>query len=244
MVEGRLTNENVFVRLTQSCPMDEAVSDSFTLRQAEMHIICDDGHVENLVYSDSIDCYVSPTGFVGTPGHTYTLAIELDSHHYEGHSTMPHLAPITETQFRWLDIKSARILHYDMQAIDPQPDTMNYYWYRMLRGQEVYRWNAVDDRGCPDGLFVRDIICMVEGMAREDNKQYHDRVLYEGDTIRLELMTIDQPTYDYLQSLLLSGQTTANPITNMKGGCHGFFTAASLTHAPMVIFRYEDVLTE
>ena len=110
----------------------------------------------------------------------------------------------------------------------------------MLRGNQVYRWNAIDDRGCPPGLFVRDIICMAEGMKRDTD--YQDRVLNDGDTINLELLTIDKPTFDYLQSLLMSRQTTANPITNLKGGCLGFFTAASITHGNSTIWH--DSLSE
>lgn len=238
-IEGRVTNEGAFVRITQTQPMI-ASPQYQAIANANVWIEKDNGTIEKFHYIDSCMMYLPEKEFTGEPGHTYTLHVIANGQTYEGQSTMPPPAPVTETKFRWLDIRYERILHYDLTAIDPQPDTLNYYWYRMLRGNKVYRWNAIDDRGCPPGFFVRDIICMAEGMKKD--KDYQDRVLNDGDTINLELLTIDKSTFDYLQSLLMSRQTTANPISNLKGGCLGFFTAASITHGNSTIWH--DSLSE
>lgn len=237
-IEGRITNEGAYVRISMTQSVTTP-SQYQTIGNADVWIESDNGITEKLHFVDSCGIYLPEKELIGKVGHSYTLHVVIDGHTYEGTSTMPPPAPITETKFRWLDIQYERILHYDLTAIDPQPETLNYYWYRMLRGNQVYRWNAIDDRGCPVGFFVRDIICMAEGMKKDQD--YQDRVLVDGDTINLELLTIDKPTYDYLQSLLMSRQTSANPTTNLKGGCIGFFTAASITHSDQEVFRYEQI---
>lgn len=237
-IEGRITNEGAYVRISKTQPVTTP-SQYQAIGNADVWIESDNGITEKLHFVDSCGMYLPEKELIGKVGHSYTLHVVIDGHTFEGTSTMPPPAPITETKFRWLDIQYERILHYDLTAIDPQPETLNYYWYRMLRGNQVYRWNAIDDRGCPAGFFVRDIICMSEGMKKDQD--YEDRVLVDGDTINLELLTIDKPTYDYLQSLIMSRQTSANPTTNLKGSCTGFFTAASITHSDQEVFRYEQI---
>jgi len=237
-IEGRITNEGAYVRISKTQPVTTP-SQYQAIGNADVWIESDNGITEQLHFVDSCGMYLPEKELIGKVGHSYTLHVVIDGHTFEGTSTMPPPAPITETKFRWLDIQYERILHYDLTAIDPQPETLNYYWYRMLRGNQVYRWNAIDDRGCPAGFFVRDIICMSEGMKKDQD--YEDRVLVDGDTINLELLTIDKPTYDYLQSLIMSRQTSANPTTNLKGSCTGFFTAASITHSDQEVFRYEQI---
>ena len=237
-IEGRITNEGAYVRISKTQPVTTP-SQYQAIGNADVWIESDNGITEQLHFVDSCGMYLPEKELIGKVGHSYTLHVVIGGHTFEGTSTMPPPAPITETKFRWLDIQYERILHYDLTAIDPQPETLNYYWYRMLRGNQVYRWNAIDDRGCPTGFFVRDIICMSEGMKKDQD--YEDRVLVDGDTINLELLTIDKPTYDYLQSLIMSRQTSANPTTNLKGSCTGFFTAASITHSDQEVFRYEQI---
>ena len=66
----------------------------------------------------------------------------------------------------------------------------------------------------------------------------------EGDTISMELMTIDRPCWDYFQSLMVSEGMMSNPITNIKGGAVGIFMAASITRPDAIVFRKEDAVRE
>ena len=73
------------------------------------------------------------TGWKGETGHTYTLQVTLDGHHYEAVSTMPPAAPIVSTQFVWQPVLKNHLLTFTMWATDPEPDVRNFYWYRMER---------------------------------------------------------------------------------------------------------------
>ena len=152
------------------------------------------------------------SSFCGKPGQTYRLSINFEGRHYEATSTMPSPAPVKSTEFIWQSILNERLVMFEMWAVDPEPDVRNYYWYRMDRISrhphfdkkpitDAYRWNVFDDRGCPPGLIFRDITCMSERAAEEDEEENWKSILYEGDTLTFQLMTIDLPTYDFFRSV-------------------------------------------
>ena len=251
MIEGRVTNEGTEVLVTRSRSVYDAVK-PFGLQGADV-IVSTDGLQEHLTYDETTGYYRS--SLKGQPGTTYRLTVEFEGCHYEATSYMYPSAPFTSVEFLWQPINNERMLAYEMWATDPQPDTRNYYWYRMDRTlhhphfankttHDAYRWNVFDDRGCPPGRVFRDIMCMNEKTAEDDKKDDWDNILYEGDTITMRLMVIDEPTYDYLRSLSTGQRNGANPIGNIEGDpCLGYFTAASVTHADTLVFSYDNVRT-
>jgi hypothetical protein len=135
-----------------------------------------------------------------------------------------------------------------MWATDPEPDVRNFYWYRMERhsvnadarrkqGNDPYRWNVFDDRGSRDGRIYRDIHCMMDVSEDEPDEDNLKSVLFEGDTITFQLMTIDRPTFDYYQSLSTGQRMGANPISNIKGGCQGYFVAGNVTRSDTLYYK-------
>lgn len=249
MIEGRLTNEGTEVVITKTRDVTDSVR-SLGLPGAQV-VVTGEGIEENLLFNAETQSYCS--SFAGVPGQTYTLSILYEGQRYEGTSTMPAPAPVQSVEFLWQPVLSERLLAYEMWAIDPEPDERNYYWYRMdrrshhphLEGKrmtEAYRWNVFDDRGCPPGLVYRDIICMSERDAEEDDEDNWKSILYEGDTITLTLMTIDQPTFDFFRTLRSGQSGGANPRGNIVGpDCLGYFAAGSVVHADTVVFSYDKI---
>lgn len=251
VVEGRVTNEGTEVHITKSRSVTDSVRGK-TLPGATVVITCD-GHQETLSYHPADDCYKS--AMKGQAGKTYQLSIDFEGKHYESASTMPAPAPIISTQFYWMKVLEERLLVNVLWATDPRPDVRDYYYFRMDRRSshphvlakiknhpKPYRWNVFDDRGNPPGFVFRDIHCMMERTAEEDKEDDWDRILYAGDTITMQLMTIDQPTYDYFRTLISGQSGGANPISNITGGCLGYFTAASICRSDTLIYRPEEVL--
>ena len=243
-IEGRVTNEGMDVIVTRTRPMEEA-SPSPGLSGATVAISYD-GQTTTLAYDTSTGHYHSSTA--GVPGTTYHLSVDFEGSHYEGQSTMPPPAPIISTNFVWQDILSDRMLAFEVWATDPEPEERNYYLYRMDRlsthphgmaknNGEAYRWYVFDDRGNPPGRIFRDVLCMTEQMAEEDEEEQWESILYDGDTIRFSLMVIDQPVYDFFRSLIVGQNGRANPISNISGGCLGYFSAASITRAEEVVYH-------
>jgi hypothetical protein len=189
------------------------------------------------------------------PGRTYRLDVTLDGHQYAASSTMPRQAPIVSTQFIWHSLLDNGMLMYEMWASDPEPDVRNYYWYRVDRrakdpkvrqkqGTDAYRWSSFDDRGAINARIYRDIMCvneeMMDGQDIEDDQL--KSILFDGDTITLQLMTIDRAMFEYYQSLSVGQRMGANPISNISGGCLGYFAAGSVSHADTVIYNKNIIL--
>lgn len=252
-IEGRVTNEQVYVLITRTRSMNDSVKGR-GIGGAVVTISSEDG-TEQLVY-DVRDGYYRPaSGMKGVPGRTYRLDVTLDGHQYAASSTMPRQAPIVSTQFIWQSLLDNGMLMYEMWATDPEPDVRNYYWYRMERrakdpkvrqkqGADPYRWSSFDDRGAINARIYRDIMCvneeMMDGQDIEDDQL--KSILFDGDTITLQLMTIDRAMFEYYQSLSVGQRMGANPISNISGGCLGYFAAGSVSHADTVIYNKNIIL--
>lgn len=252
-IEGRVTNEQVYVLITRTRSMNDSVKGR-GIGGAVVTISSEDG-AEQLVY-DARDGYYRPaSGMKGVPGRTYRLDVTLDGHQYAASSTMPRQAPIVSTQFIWQSLLDNGMLMYEMWASDPEPDVRNYYWYRVDRrakdpkvrqkqGTDAYRWSSFDDRGAINARIYRDIMCvneeMMDGQDIEDDQL--KSILFDGDTITLQLMTIDRAMFEYYQSLSVGQRMGANPISNISGGCLGYFAAGSVSHADTVIYNKNIIL--
>lgn len=251
VIEGQVTNEGTEVLITRSRSVTDSVKGrclpGATVRITAM------GVDETIAYDAAAQCYRSV--FKGAVGETYTLTVDFEGHQYTGTSTMPPPAPILSAEFLWFSMLNERMVVYELWATDSRPTERNYYWYRMDRKSshphfldkvttEPYAWSVFDNRGNPPGLLYRDIFCMSERTAQEDEEDNWKRILYDGDVITFRLMAIDRPTYEYLTSLRAGQSGGANPKTNLTGGCAGYFTAASVTRTAPVVFSYKDVKQE
>lgn len=252
-IEGRVTNEQVYVLITRTRSMNDSVKGR-GIGGAVVTISSEDG-TELLVY-DARDGYYRPaSGMKGVPGRTYRLDVTLDGHQYAASSTMQSLAPIVSTAFIWQPLFDNGMLWLEMWATDPEPDVRNYYWYRVDRrakdpkvrqkqGTDAYRWSSFDDRGAINARIYRDIMCvneeMMDGQDIEDDQL--KSILFDGDTITLQQMTIDRAMFEYYQSLSVGQRMGANPISNISGGCLGYFAAGSVSHADTVIYNKNIIL--
>lgn len=252
VVEGRVTNEGTEVLVTKSRSMTDSVHGSCLPGAVVTINAMANGQSSafTVPFDPQTQTYRSPMR--GTPGTTYQLKVDFEGHRYEGSSTMPAAANILSSEFYWYTMLDERVVIYEVWATDPYPADRNSYWSRMDRKthhphfadrkhEKTYRWNVFQDRGMPQGLIYRSIMCMSERDAEEDKEDDWDRILYEGDTITFQLMTIDGPTFDYFQSLRAGQGGGANPRSNLTGGCLGYFAAGSVTHADTLVFSYDSV---
>ena len=135
-----------------------------------------------------------------------------------------------------------------MWAQDPDPNQRTYYWFRMLRKSsnphfanspqtEPYDWDSFDDRGCPPGKVFVDVVTVTEQQMKDDEEDYWKWILYDGDRITVELMTVDRTVHDYLCELKASQHGNgANPHSNITGGCLGYFVATSISRTETIVF--------
>ena len=241
--DGQISNEGVFVRISHTRPMSDPAKSVF-VGNAKVWITADDGTEEQLYYDDRQQSYLSPTGLVGTPGITYQMRALVDGREYEATTTMQPSAAVDTTFFRWIEAFNERLYFVCVKGKDPRPDERNYYLCRLMRGDEVFRWNPRSGRSSVDGIFEYDIPCSTESEIDDGVDDYGMIPLQDGDSLRLEVMTIDRNSWDYFQSLMISERTTANAITNIRGGAHGIFMAANITRPDTLVFDRNTLLKE
>ena len=160
-IEGRVTNEGMEVRITQSHNVNDSVK-SPGMKGA--YVVITDGE-ETFTLPYDVQSGYYKLGQAGTAGHTYRLLVELNGNRYEASSTMPPPVTLTSTEFLWAKIMDQRLLMYELWGDFTPMAERNYFWYRMVRNGELYRWGTFDDRGRPAGRIFSDITCMTEKMT-------------------------------------------------------------------------------
>lgn len=237
--DGIISNEGVSVRISRTRPIGDKQKGQ-PVSTAQVWIVSDDGEEEQLVYDEQKGCYTSVTGLVGIPGHEYQMKAVLDGHHYEATSLMQDAVVVDTAYFRSVKILQDRLYFYCVKGVMPTQDKRVYHLCKLLRGDEVFRWNPWSGRGIIDGRIEYDIICSSESDMDKGIDDEGLIPLMEGDTIRMELLTIDRACWDYYQSLVVSELMTANPLTNIKGGAEGIFMAAGIARPDTIVFRKKD----
>lgn len=160
----------------------------------------------------------------GIPGRTYTLMVELNDYLYSAESTMP-LA---------IDIDS---LYYEQDDSRPMRDENSYQVTCMFTDRpdvEDFCRIKVSRNG-----EVEDAYAMYNGRLTDGNTIEMQRIRGEyklNDLVKVELFTIDEPTYQYYSTLsevlatdpkgmMMSTSVPANPVTNIVGDALGYFGA-------------------
>ena len=248
VIEGKVTNEGRTVTISRSRSVTDSVH-SHCLAGADV-VITDGDTTTPLTYDAVADCYYSPVA--GVVGKTYQLEVDFEGQHYEAEATMPAAAPITSSEFSWVTMMNQRMLCYEMWAVDPEPSVRNYYWMRInrishhphlegTRQTAPYNWDLMDDRGCPPGQIFADWMLVSEKKMNDDEEKDWKRIIYDGDSVWMTLMTVDPKVYDYLYQLGMGQHHGANPRSNITGGCMGYFAAGSITRSDTIVFRRDDV---
>ena len=244
VIEGKVTNEGSTVVISRSRSVMTA--ERVHCLQGAIVTVTGNGTTTPLLYDAEKDCYYSE--LAGVPGVTYQLSVDFEGKHYEATSQMQAQAPILSYEFFWLRMMNERMLSFEMWAQDPEPNQRTYYWFRMLRKSsnphfanspqtEPYDWDSFDDRGCPPGKVFVDVVTVSEQQMKDDEEDYWKWILYDGDRITVELMTVDRTVHDYLRELKASQQGNgANPHSNITGGCLGYFVATSISRTETIVF--------
>lgn len=237
VIEGRITNETTEVIITQTRDMENGVKGS-GLDNALVTITASDGLAETLQYQ-SDGYYRSLNGLTGEFGKTYSLSVSIGENEFTSYSEMNGEVKIDSTYFYWMEAMGDKYLFFRIRFEDRKEEE-NYYCYRIYRNGEIYAWDIGRDKGNDGEIIEENFMCMTEKTAQDNKQEDWDEILYEGDRIELEIQTIDRQTYDYLNSLAMSEDASANPISNFMGGALGYFSAYTAVRKEMT-FKYDGI---
>lgn len=167
------------------------------------------------------------TSIAGVVGRTYHLSVNSGGKLYEGYSTInppvsiDSLGVFNQSFFGRTQTRAAIEFH------DPGSVTNYYNGVLYVNHNKQYKLNPINDN-LSNGSITLSIL-------RADSSGFNLH-----DTLQAELDAIDQPMYNYYNSLnssTLSSQTAApaNPVTNISNNALGYFSAYAAKRSHTIV---------
>ena len=160
------------------------------------------------------------------PGHVYELSVTVNNQSFTSTCTM--------TQPVYLDklfIASGPFGQFDFANIEYTDPVGIKNFYRYVQYVNNVKDPAIfwDNDEFADGLMISRLLDT--GIDKKDDP----RNIESGDIVTIELLSLDESIYTYWYSLQSDGGAgsgsaiaPANPLTNIKGGALGYFSAHTL----------------
>jgi hypothetical protein len=159
----------------------------------------------------------------GVQGRAYYLKVEVDGKTYESTSTIPYKVNLDDillidNNFEGNGAKTPVPVRQDPAGIQ------NNYLFDLyiMRSKDNLGW--VRDSGV---LILDDVYS--DGVTTQQPIFGTISSFKPGDSIKMTMKCIDRNIYKYFYSLSLNGPngsaTPANPVSNISGGCLGYFSA-------------------
>ena len=191
--------------------------------------ITDDAGMRDTLRERMPGVYTSSSDWIGVPGRIYTLNVDAEGKTYHADSRMPAKVTIDSmytVQVHTLGEKNG----VDLYVVFSDPPSMGNY-YRI----DVYYHNNI----FLDTLTTRRYRLYNDRLTDGTKTSFRvgvGRRAKIGDTITVDLLSIDKPTYEYFRmvndALATSRSPTAlspaNPNSNIDAGALGYFTAYTI----------------
>ncbi len=197
--------------------------------------LSDDAGMTDTLKEDSSGTYLT-SKLAGIPGRTYALRVFAEGTEYDATSTMPQEVPIDTLlaiPFRESDGDRGYQLHVLFK--DP-PAPGNYYCVRFHTS-----------RLPSDSISGQRYLLYEDKLTNGNEADYHVRAgrnnLFPGDTLVVDLLSIDEATYEYYRTtndILATDRSPtalspANPNTNLSNGSLGYFSAYAIDTKAMIL---------
>ena len=172
----------------------------------------------------------------GLPGRTYTLSVAADGNIYSAVSSMPEKVLIDSlyaTPLRAFDGD----VGYNLYVMFKDPPTPGNY----------YRINLRISRSLPPDSITGERYHLFSDKLTNGNvvtlRMRTGRSVVTGDTVTVELLSIDKSSYDYfrtLNAILTSDRAPTslaptNPNTNLTNGSLGYFSAYAIDSKKIIL---------
>ena len=167
--------------------------------------------------------YVSHT-LTGIPGHTYFMQVSLNGQRYIASSTMPQPVVLDSVTVDYAVNNDLRpVVNYQ------DPEIKNYYKYDSWRnGIQVKHFETFDDR-LSNGRYLHRALDADTGKFKR------------GDLLTVDLVGIDKGSFTFLsesESVAFNNGSLAapaTPVSNISGGCVGYFSAQTVSTKQSII---------
>lgn len=233
VIEANLTNNagQASVLLSKTIGFDEA--SGFNGVAGARVTIKGDNLTETVLTQQRPGIYVHPR-LRGVPGRNYILTVTVNGETFTAESKMPVLVTLDSLYVQDLKLFDGVKKYTYVKFTDPK-GLGNYYRFKEYKNR-VYstRINVMNDN-LIDGNTVNQLL---RGRGAGDAD---DDDLKVGDTIRVDFQSLDEATYKYWFSARGgasnggSNATPVNPVSNIKGGAIGYFSAHTQNTQQLVV---------
>ncbi len=230
-IEGFIRTDSLYQRISVRKTNNFQESNNYPGINDAIVILSDDaGRIDTLV-NISNGIFRTSKVFEGTPNRNYFLKIFAEGKIYQAKAFLPEVVKIDTIIYEYINNTNiVREPGYYLISIGKEPVGINYYRVLCFKNDSLF--NGIGD------YFITDDI-LVDGNSIFFALPFKfDR----GDTAKLELWNIDQPTFYYYVSLikqLLGGGPFAPPADNVKGnisnGALGYFGGCGVYSYSLVI---------
>lgn len=227
VIEGIITDQTFAqVNITQSVIFSS--SNSFpTVMGATVKVTDNLNNSFSLV--ENAPGFYSNKKLIGVPGRTYNLSVTINGVNYTASSTMPQKVNLDTLLLTKIPYFNKMLIVVQPQYSDPA-GIANYYSFietitypnNTSSSGFFFVW---DDRFNDGGISTRPLIVA-------------DSTIASGDTVNVEMRCIDKNVYRYynsLSSLQQNSTTPDNPVSNISGGCLGYFSANTVQRKKVAI---------
>ena len=224
VIEANLTNREAGARVLISKTKSYASSNDFIgVANAIVEVEDQGGNITRLVEMPK-GVYTHAT-LKGMPTQTYKLRIIVGGQTFTSTCVMPAVVPLENVYPYELNLFDGPRLFTHVKYTDPIGVKNFYRFIEYKNGVYTKSIMATNDE-FTDGKTVNQTIFPYE--FDDESK------LKKGDRIKLEFLTIDEPVYKYWFSVDNGAQgdgdsaAPANPVSNIKGGAIGYFSAHTI----------------
>lgn len=219
VVEADVTSSGSRALLTLTTPMDEPV-DKTPVTDATVSL--SDLTTGSSVILQPGDDGVYRDGRGGIEGHEYRIEVSRGGERHTSVCVMQPPAVIASAVFIWKKMPYDYVAVLDVRIVDDVSRAGEYFWVRVYRNGEFYKWATVDDSLTHEG-------CMSVSMftSREDlDEEEPGEALTPDDIVTVSVTPLSRTLYDYVNAL----GTVSNGVRLFEGGfCLGYFIAAPVT---------------
>lgn len=173
----------------------------------------------------------------GVRGRTYNLTVEFEGQTYTASSTIPEKKTKIDSLVYKFEEESLfyKEGYYVTAWFSDVPEVANFFRLNLFINGAPYQQEV-------DGEFVEDNnFNLINDKFFEGNQldwEFYSE-LSAGDSIYVELHSVDEATYDYYTTLVQviggGGMAPSNPISNLSNDALGYFGAFSIGSASVII---------
>jgi Domain of unknown function (DUF4249) len=226
VIEGVITDQAppYYVYVSKSVSLSQS-GNTIPVNNAQVTITDNQG-IKDTLHLDAAGSgrYVTTTT-VGQAGRSYQLVVEIGGYSFTSSSIMP--APV---HFDKLAILSGAGIAGASALVPTYRDpaaTADYYQLKLVRN------------GISTSTIIVEDDLLING--NQVSRPLFDQEVKSKDTFQVYLLNIDKGVYNYFFSLGQntgggpnSAATPANPVSNMKGGCLGYFSAHTIQRKDII----------